>query len=197
MTVLAEDLLVQRSAGALVTARYRAYLAAAERDSGLPAGSVPRPAGDVSYSRMVETGSSSRRPPYVVVSCPGDNATPVRHGTRYASHIRLGLAAVVAGGSFEEVEFRMKVHAAALRDLLLDHPALGGVAIAATWIGRRHDLLDAERTRTIGATEVLFNVEVRHASDLTDREPLDPDGEAIPWPVIESASVSVFERSAA
>lgn len=196
MTVLVDDLIVQRAAGALLEARYVDYLAAAELNAGESAGSVPRPIGAVSFSRQVQTGSSSRRPPYLVAACPGDQDPPTKHGRRYGSTIRLGLCAVVAGGTFEETETRAKIHAAALRDCLLDHPALGGVAIASDWIGRRYDVLDADRSRTLGACEVLFSVDVRAAADL-DREPISSTGAPIPWPTVESAQAEVLARSAA
>lgn len=193
MSVVADDLRVQRAAGALLTARFNAYLAAVELDAGISG--TPRPKGDVSFNRLIQTGNGSRVPPYLVVSAPGDESPPAKVGGRYHSRIRLGVCAVVGGRDYDETDLRAKLYAAALRDCLLDHPALGGLAIACDWTGRRYDVLDADRTRTIAATEVLFSVDVRDASDLR-REPLADDGTPIPWPVVERTRVEVVPRPA-
>lgn len=159
---------VQLAARAIIDApgRLDLYLSAIEDDLDLPAGTLGRATQPVSFDREIG-GDDQRVPPYVVAVCPGVPTTS-RRGQRQDGVFRLGLVAVVEGGYREDTDRRASLWGTALTAIAKHNATLDGLASDIEWVGRRLDVYAWERGQTLNACEVLFDVTVRDAVDLTE-----------------------------
>lgn len=167
------------------------YLRELERHFDLDPGALPAPR---SYS-TVSDRDPARWPedqiPAVVVMSPGLAGDPVRRGDgsyRLAWSVAIGV--VVSASSQAATRKLARRYAAAVRLIVVQHPALGGIAAGVDFTDESYDDLARDRERSLAAGAVTFTVHVDGAAD-DSTAPAAPDPDPDDWPAVETASVTV------
>lgn len=136
--------------------------------------------------------------PAVIVVCPGIvKDSPTRNPTGYDATWRVSAGCVVTAVDQVHVRHNAGVYAAALRSALVQHPSLGGRALATRWRGE--DIVqDAESGRTTALAIADFEVDVADVVDpqagpLQVPDPVPPGGWP-DWPQIEEFAGQVIHE---
>lgn len=112
-------------------------------------------------------------PAFVLIS-PGLYDEPTRHGDgRYTARYSVATAVVCSGKDKLNTNKNAKAYSAVTRAVLLQHPSLGGHAAGITWLDERCDDLPSEGSRTLGAGQNVFSVEVEGVIDAS-KGPANP-----------------------
>ena len=139
------------------------YIAEAERQSGRVAGSLPRIRAWTTAADFEKWPEDQL--PCVLLIAPGLAAPPRADGAGlYAAEFSMGFAVIVSTATLEETAKVAKLYCAALRTCLIQHESLGGVAAGLTWLDENYDDLPSIDTRSLGAGQAIFAVEVRDIS---------------------------------
>jgi hypothetical protein len=168
------------------------YLSEAERQAGRPAGSWPR------IRTWTTTSEFEKWPedqlPCVLLISPGLAGPPRPDGSgRYRAEFTMGLATIVSAARADETAALAKAYCAAFRTCLLQHQSLEGFGSGLTWLDENYDDLPSVDTRSLGAGQAIFAVEVDDISrrwngppypdapppDPTDPIPPDPDVQTV------------------
>jgi len=160
------------------------YLSEMERQTGLPAGSLP----DV--RAWVTTPSFDKWPedqlPAVLLISVGLAEPPLRDGSgSYRARWQIGLGCIVSARTQAEAHKLAMLYVAAHRALLLQRPGLSGHAAGVVWQDEDYSQLVYDDIRTLAGGQATFTVEVEEVTTwgmgpLDTDQPLDPCHD--PWP---------------
>lgn len=186
---------VERAALALLKRWSGTYLAECERQRGRPLGSLPRIRTYTTASEF-EKWPEDQLPTLLLIS-PGLVEQPLPDGAGvYRAKFALGVAVVVSAATMNDTAELAKLYCAAMRSALLQHQSLEGFASGIEWLDENYDDLPSEDTRSLGAGQAIFAVEVagisrRWNGPKTPSEPPDPD--TLPLPTDPYAERVVVE----
>lgn len=151
------------------------YLAEAERQTGRPAGSLPR-VRTWTTAPEFEKWPEDQLPCVLLIS-PGLAEPPKPDGGgTYRAQFSLGLACVVSTAHMDDTADLAKLYCAVLRACLLQHQSLEGFAAGVTWLDENYDDLPSIDTRSLGAGQAIFAVEVDGISTRWNG-PVSPDSD--------------------
>jgi hypothetical protein len=97
---------------------------------------------------------SDMQSPACVVTTPGIVGDPVRMRGVLRATWAVRVFVVVRGRTYEETADAVAAYVAAVRSVLLAHPALEGLASGCHWSAEAYGELDVDKARTIGAGSV-------------------------------------------
>ena len=131
------------------------YVAEASRQTGLSL---------ISFESWRLEPTNRSRPatttPAYVVSCRSVLGKPTRKGTGfYSVEWTAQVGVYVYGRSWDETEDLAWIYIAALRNALLQHPSLGGIAASTWWLSESYREIEPQSLRTEGMA--LLSVGVR------------------------------------
>lgn len=99
--------------------------------------------------------------PKVVILAPGLSGQPRKSGRDYRATWRLGVGIGVVARSEEEADILVKVYGAIVRDIVMHHPSIGGIAIDTEWIDEQYnDIPLNEPMMQYKAASEWFNVDI-------------------------------------
>jgi hypothetical protein len=172
------------------------YLTELELRSGRTPGSLQR------VRAFITTPTFDKWPedqlPALLVISVGLAERPHKNGDgRYRARWRMTLAVVCSARTQAEAHELAMDYTAWHRELLLNRQSLEGRAAGVDLIDEKYDTLPFDDTRSLGAGEVTFTVEVNdiasaNAGPVTPGDPLIPD--TTPWPpwkTVKTADVDV------
>lgn len=155
------------------------YLAEAERQSGRTEGTLPRIRAYTTAPDFEKWPEDQL--PCVLLIAPGLADPPNASGTgAYRARWSLGIAAIVSTARADDTAELGKLYVATLRTCLLQHQSLEGFAAGITWLDENYDDLPSIDTRSLGAGQAIFAVEVEDVSNRwhgpvsPDEPPADP-----------------------
>jgi hypothetical protein len=160
------------------------YLAECERQRGYGPGVLPRVRAYTTAADF-ETWPEDQLPCLLLVS-PGLAEAPMADGAgSYRVKFSLGLAVIVSAATMDETAALAKLYVAAMRAAILQHPSLEGFASGVEWLDETYDDLPSVDTRSLGAGQCIFAVEVdgfarRWNGPKTPEEPPSPDYTPLP-----------------
>lgn len=170
------------------------YLQEIETQIGPTRGLIPAPRTYTTRNEFT-TFPEDQMPICVVVS-PGLADEPHVEGNgTYGAWFSLGVGVVASAATEEDTNHLAKVYAAAVRAIMLQQAALGGICTGMEWVDESYDdIPDESQERTIRASQWLGRA---YVDDIVTRytgptEPADPD--VLPgtnWPPITSGSIIV------
>lgn len=131
--------------------------------------------------------------PAVAVSSPGLTKPAVRRSAGYDATWRIVVGAFARGDSFTETAARVRDWAAVIRQVVLQHPTLGGVATGVEWVGEEYvERPERSTARTLGGCAVVFDVT---AHNVIDAEPyVPPEQGGGKQPAVQSTHSTVTIR---
>jgi hypothetical protein len=136
------------------------YLAHLEVQHGLEPGALPRLRAWTTAPEF-EKWPEDQLPAVLLVS-PGISEEPLPDGAGYYRvRFSLGVAVIVSAASLADTARLAKWYGAVMRTILLQHQSLEGFAGGITWVDENYDDVPSEDTRTLGASQSIFAVEVR------------------------------------
>jgi hypothetical protein len=172
------------------------YLAELERRSNRTPGSLPRVRSWATAADF-ETWPEDQVPRVLVVS-PGLAEEPQASGQGdYRAAWSLGFGVVVSAATMAETMVLAKLYTAALRVCLLQHQSLEGVAAGVEWLDESYDDLPSVDTRSLGAGQAIFAVQVddvsrRWGGPVTPSDPPTPDIDPLPTdPYVSTVEIDV------
>lgn len=155
------------------------YLAEGEQQTGRERGSLPR-IRNWSVMPEFEKWPEDQLPAVLVLS-PGLAEAPLPDGTGlYRARFLIGIAVVVSARTLHETRELAALYTAVLRTVLLQQQSLGGFASGVNWLDENYDDLPAVDTRSLGAGQAIFAVEVEGLARRWNGPPF-PTGE-VPEP---------------
>lgn len=112
--------------------------------------------------------------PALAVTSPGLAGPPTRRSTGWEADWRVVVGVYDRDKSHAATAARTRRWAAVVRQVVLQHPGLGGVAVGTVWVGEEYaERPERSAARTLGGCAVAFDVTVR---DVLDNEPyIAPD----------------------
>jgi hypothetical protein len=145
------------------------YLAECERQRGYGPGALPRVRAYTTAADF-EKWPEDQLPCLLLVS-PGLAEAPLADGAgSYRVKFSVGLAVIVSAATMDETAALSKLYVAAMRAAILQHQSLEGFASGVEWLDETYDDLPSVDTRSLGAGQCIFAVEVRASLDVgTDR----------------------------
>jgi hypothetical protein len=171
------------------------YIAEVERQFDYDVRSLPMVKSWTS-SPSLDRWPEDQLPAVVCVSTGLDRA-PRQDGDGLVSAIwRMGIAVVCAARTEIETHAFAKLYFAALRAILLQHPACGGFAESTEWTSEEYDALPTggDERRSLAAAYGIFLIGVGVVGDVSAglTEPLeDPYDPPADWPTVETTDVEV------
>jgi hypothetical protein len=106
--------------------------------------------------------------PAGAITSPGLVGVPIRDELgHYRATWSVAVAVYARGVDHNDTTQRMRAYAAAVRDVLIANPSLGGVAIGVRWTHEEYALLDPRASRTEGGCMVEIEVDVQDAAQPT------------------------------
>lgn len=190
---------VELAALALLQRWSGTYLAEMERQSNRAPGSLPRVRSWATAADF-ETWPEDQVPRVLLVS-PGLLEAPKASGHgEYRVKWSLGLGVVVSAATMAETMVLAKLYTAALRVCLLQHQSLEGFAAGVEWLDENYDDLPSIDTRSLGAGQAIFAVEVddvsrRWGGPATPSDPPTPDTDPLPTDPIATTVTTTVERA--
>lgn len=132
--------------------------------------------------------------PAVAVTSPGLADRPTRRSSGYNAPWRIVVGAFVRGTSFTETAGRVRDWAAVIRQVMVQHPTLGGVATGLEWVGEEYvERPERSSARTLGGCAVAFDVTARNVIDSEPYVPPDQPGGG-DRPVVQATHSTVTIR---
>jgi hypothetical protein len=129
-----------------------------------------------------------------MVTCPGTIRAPSRDGEGvYRVHFGVQVSVVVWGDDWEPTEDKTGYYSSAVIAALLQHPTLTGLSSSVLWLGSRYGEVEHSSTRTLGAEQINFDVEVGSVVN-SYAGPAEPNDPTTPLPLVETASVTVIKE---
>lgn len=169
-----------------------AYVAELERQTGREPRSVPLPKTWKHTTEKLQRWPEDQVPAVIVVS-PGTEGDPLVNGDgTYDVAFVLGVGVIVAARDQPSANDLVKLYAAAIRTLLVQHASLGGFASGLVWSDEKYDGLPADYLSVGAGAELTFFVAVSGVmsedggpGDPPD-DPYDDPGE---WPTVETTEL--------
>lgn len=131
--------------------------------------------------------------PAVAVTSPGLTKPASRRSSGYDATWRIVVGAYVRGTSFIETAGRVRNWAAVIRQVMVQHPTLGGVSTGLEWVGEEYiERPERSSARTLGGCAVAFDVTARN---VIDSEPyVPPEQGGGDQPVVQATHSTVTIR---
>lgn len=131
--------------------------------------------------------------PALAIACPGLATPPTKRSTGYDAPWRLVVGVYDRGEDHTDTQARTRKWAAAVRQVLVQHPTLGGVAAGVRWVGEEYaERPERSSARTLGGCAVAVDVTAR---DVIAHEPyVSPDQPGSVRPVVEATHSTVTIR---
>lgn len=179
---------VEDAALATLRAWLPTYLAELERQTGREPGSLPRiRSWSLVSDFSVET--EDQLPAGLIVSA-GLAEEPERDGERrYAAVWALGVGVITSARDQVTTRRLAMTYAAAIRAVLVQRPALGGLADFVDWIDERYDDVPDDAGRSLAAGRVTFRIGVGDVVTAA-AGPSQPDPLPDPLEPYETATVA-------
>lgn len=131
--------------------------------------------------------------PAIAVTSPGLSAPASRRSTGYDATWRIVVGGFVRGNTFTETAGRVRDWAAVIRQVMVQHPTLGGVATGLSWVGEEYvERPERSSARTLGGCAVAFDVTARDVIDHDVYVPPDQPGSV--RPVVEATHSTITIR---
>jgi hypothetical protein len=109
---------------------------------------------------LISPETAGAKPRYVV-AVPRTIGEPRRKGDgTYIATWDVQVAIWMWGGNYQDTQDRLGFYVIAVRQLMLQHPSLGGFAQTTTWRGEQYTEIASTSFRTWGQAAVQFAVEV-------------------------------------
>lgn len=129
--------------------------------------------------------------PTWVVSARNVLGKPTRQGSGvYRAEYAATVGIYANGRDWDETEDLCWIYAAVIRNLVLQHPSLGGVAQTTWWEAETYQEIEAQALRTEGLATVRFGVRLTGVVD-ANAGPANPGDAAPNWPAVTSSNVTV------
>ena len=128
--------------------------------------------------------------PLMVVVCPGMESTPSRHEDGfYEAWWTVGVAVIVEAVDETAARRLAQIYAAAIRALLVQHPALGGFAGGIALGIESHEDAPADFLRAgCAVARVVFSV-LTEGVVTASLGPASPDDDPEPWPQVDTVHI--------
>jgi hypothetical protein len=172
------------------------YLTELENRSGRKPGSLQRVRAFVTVPTF-DKWPEDQLPALLVISV-GLSERPKKSGDgTYDARWRMTLGVICSARTQAEAHELAMDYTAWHRELLLNRQSLEGRAAGVDFIDEKYDTLPFDDTRSLGAGEVTFTVEVHdvasaYAGPITPADPLEPDTTPWPhWPTVKTTDVEV------
>jgi hypothetical protein len=131
--------------------------------------------------------------PAGAITSPGLTEPPTRRTTGHTATWRIVIGVYDRGRDYKETQSLTRRWAAVVRQVLVQHPTLGGVATGVQWIGEEYaERPERSSARTLGGCAVLFDVTATDVIDSTPYVPPDQPGSEVP--VVQSTQSTVTVR---
>jgi hypothetical protein len=104
--------------------------------------------------------------PAIVVQV-GGTLTTERHGPKYRVRYACHVAAIVSGQSRQNTRWLCGIYTAAIVGALVQNANIGGAAEGCEWVDTSYDLIGEERSRSIMAGIVAFDIAVGSVVDVS------------------------------
>lgn len=168
------------------------YLAEVERQESLDAQSIPLPR---SYDTVNEFRKwPENQLPAVIVVSPGLAEVPLTEGDgRTRATWVVGIGVVVSARDKRSTGNLAKLYAAVVRALMMQQQSLGGIGMGSTWRHETYTDIPADDERTLGACQVIFEVECGDVVSQSKGLPAPPEDPYTDpdWPTVETADAQV------
>lgn len=169
------------------------YLAELERRNELTAGTLPAVSAWQTSNKF--TQAQSGKPPWGIIVAPGTAEAPEMRGDRsYDCKWEVSVGIIVQSTTPDKANRMAKLYATAVRTILLQNPALGGVASAVEWTGEANDAAPEDYLPVGWVTESTFNVTVRGVVNAfagpSDPTVLDPPDR----PIVETTELNIERK---
>jgi hypothetical protein len=98
------------------------------------------------------------------ITSPGLAGPPIRDESGgYTAVWTVGIAVFARGTDYRDTTQRVRAYAAAVRDVIVTYPTLGGAVLGSRWTHEEYALLDSKAARTEGGCLVEIEVQVQYA----------------------------------
>jgi hypothetical protein len=132
--------------------------------------------------------------PAGAITSPGLTALPARRSGGHDATWRIAVGVYERGRDHTETAAKVRDWAAVIRQTVLHHPTLGGVASGVVWIGEEYaERPERSSARTLGGCAVAFDVTARNVIDSEPYVPPDSPGGG-DQPVVTSTHRTVTVR---
>jgi hypothetical protein len=168
------------------------YLRELESRLGIEINSVPRP--EHFSNRNSFDYQPGEKYPKVVAITPGLSGAPVADGAgMYRATWRLGVGVVLASTDEVQANLWVKVYGAAIRQIFLDKPSLGGLAAATRWEDEEYpDLPIANQNQLFKAAAVYFTVDCNNVATKWSG-PDNPDEDPYNYGEVQSVFIDLVK----
>lgn len=171
------------------------YLADAERQEGVAAGTLERPRD---YERIVTLSKWPEvQVPAVLVIVSGVLEEPSRRGNGELLGVwDVGVFGLVHGRSADDGDLAESIYGAAIRQMMLNQTAdLAGITVAGVrQVTESYDDLPVRRGRSVRGALLGFALTVRHHASAGNRlasPPVPPIGDPGPYPTADTVTVTL------
>lgn len=121
---------------------------------------------------------STANTPAMAITSPGLTEPPARRSGTVDATWRIVIGVYDRGDDYGDTAARTRKWAAVVRQVILQHPTLGGVANGVAWVGEEYaERPERSSARTLGGCAVAFDVSARDVIDTkpyTDPATADP-----------------------
>lgn len=169
------------------------YVAEVERQEGIDPESIPLPR---SYDTVNEFRKwPENQLPAVIVVSPGLAGVPMSEGDgRTRASWAIGIGVVASAKDKRSTNNLAKLYAATVRTLMLQQQSLGGIGMGTSWRHESYSDIPTDDGRTLGACQVILEVEAGDVVRTKAGLPVPPDNPYDPdpvWPTVETADAIV------
>lgn len=131
--------------------------------------------------------------PAGAITSPGLTDRPTHRAAGFDATWQVVVGVYDRGRDYHETARLVRTWAAVVRQTLLQHPTLGGVASGLQWVGEQYaETPDRSASRTLGGCAVAFAVTARNVIDAERYVPPDPGAPGTP--IVQSTATSVSVR---
>jgi hypothetical protein len=173
------------------------YLAEAERQRGIPEGSLPAIRSYDTVNQW-QHWPENQLPACLVVS-PGTVRPPKKEGDgTYRGFFAVGLGIVCSADNQQNTNQMAKLYTAVARAVLLQHQRLGDFdAAGVEWREEKYNDIPQEAARTLAAGQAIFIVEVPSITTAMSgpAEPYEDPYTDPSWPTIQESTLIVEEMT--
>lgn len=128
--------------------------------------------------------------PAGAITCPGLTGPSARRSGGYDATWRIAVGVFDRGATYRETATKTRTWAAVIRQVLVQHPTLGGLASGLAWVGEEYaERPERSSARTLGGCAVAFDVTARNVIDLNPYSLVTPGG-----PIVTSTFNTVTVR---
>lgn len=134
--------------------------------------------------------------PGIAVTSPGLTKPPTRRASGWDATWRVVVGGFVRGRDHDATAARVRDWAAVIRQVIVQHPTLGGVATGVDWVGEEYaERPERSSARTLGGCAVAFDVTARNVIDTEVYvPPVNPGDPPTQRPVVTSTHKRVTIR---